>query len=110
MVIRLETAVAGEKGKAWIRERFSSHTNYPLVCENKDCHAQLGILHTDPISESAYFVDGVDWAKKGSSILCPECQTEHDLERYASDSPGVAPERYMPLEELQKKLREEAQD
>lgn len=82
-MIALETVVTGEKGKKYIRDTFPAHSNYPMVCRNSQCYTPLGIFHTDPITESAYFEQGVSRRSRPDSIICPNCQTEHDLEQYA---------------------------
>jgi len=72
----LEYVVAGNEGKEGIRNRFSPHSNYPMVCRNPKCYFPLGILHTDPISESAYFEEGISKRGELSSVTYPNCQTK----------------------------------
>jgi hypothetical protein len=111
-MIVLETVVGGEQGKDWIRKRFPPSSNYPMVCRKPECYTPLGIFHTDPISETAYFEKGVSRRGKPSSITCPNCETEHDLEQYfsvgesADGTDELPTEARITLEELPERLKQ----
>jgi hypothetical protein len=87
--------VVGKEGKKWIRESYPPQSNFPMVCRNPACYSPLGILHTDNISETAYFEEGVSRRGKSGSVTCPKCETEHDLNQYL-----VAGESYDGTDEI----------
>ncbi len=84
-----------------------------MICRNPQCYAQLGILHTDNISEKAYFVEGVSRKRrKPSSIICPKCGREHDLRQYVNvgetvdGTDEIPSESRVKLEDMSDKLRQ----
>ncbi len=109
MIVALEIVVGGEQGKNWIRDRFPANSNYPMVCRNPNCYAPLGIFHSDPISEAAFFEDGVSRRGDSTSVTCPNCETKHDYTRYVNEhfdgTDELPTEARITLEEMPRLLR-----
>jgi len=111
-MLAIENIVTGDSGKKWIRDTFPSHSNYPMVCEH--CAYPLGILHTDPITESLYLDRRVTWAEKNKSFKCPECETPHEIDQYlkADEENASTPpsEKIISLEKLAEQRKSELKE
>jgi len=109
--IWLEFIARTEAGRRIMRERFHPESNYPIVCRNPDCFSPLGIFHTGYFTESIFLEDGVEYSNGDSSITCPKCKSEHDLEQYPtqggrpSNPDEVPSEERVTLEEMPELLR-----